>query len=115
MVAIEEDAQVDRERDHEIVRKRDPGVKQKRKKLDRSRKLAEALASRTGSPTQRLLPREVQVAARVAQGRADGDKAGDAAVVAQVEALKEVAAAAGKTVEKEGTSLVQMPGQLLER
>ena len=115
MVAVEEDAQVDRGRDHKIVRKRDQRVKQKSRNLDQSRKLAEALASRTESPTQRLLPREAQVAARVAQGRADGAEAGDAAVVAQVEALEEVAAAAGKTVEKEGTSLVQMPGQLLER
>ena len=106
MVAFKEDAQVDRERDHEIAQKQDPRDKQKSRNLDRIRKLAEALSSRTGSPTQRLLPRKIQVVARDAQSRADGDKAGDETVVAKVEAIKEVAAAAGKTVKKEGTSLV---------
>ena len=106
MVAFKEDAQVDRGRDHEIVRKRDQRVKQKSRKVDRSQKLAEALASRTGSTTQILLPRTIQVAAQAAQSRADEDTAGDAAVVAKVEVLKEDAAEAGKTVEKEGTSLV---------
>ena len=71
--------------------------------------MTEALASRTGSPTHKLLPLNIQVVACVAHSRADGDKAWgtarDAAVVAEVEVFKEIAAAAGKTAEKEETSL----------
>ena len=39
----------------------------------------------------------------------------DAAVVTEVEAFREATAVAGTTVGKEETSLVEIPGQLLER
>ena len=114
LVASKVDAQVDHERDHKIVCWQDLRVKRKSRKVNQSWKLTEAPASRTGSPTQRLLPRTIQVVAQVAQSCVDRNEAGDTAVVAEVKRVKEVAAAAGKTVIKEGSSLVKMPGQLLE-
>ena len=109
-VASKEDAQVDWEQDHGIVRWQDPRIKWKSRKSDQIWNLVEALTSRTGSQTQRLLHQTIQVAAGVAQGRADGDTTGDAAVVAKVKAVKEIAAAVGKTIKKEGINLITVPG-----
>ena len=94
MVAIEECAQVDTRQDHKIICQQDPKIKQKSRKVNQSQTLVEALTSRTGSQTQRLLPQTIQHAARVAHKRVDLEKARDAAVVAVVEVVEEIAAAA---------------------